>query len=186
MAYAHTIHHVGGWIRDDALPTRESLDDVDVRAVVDPSLHGDEPRSTRTVDRRHVRSSRVVDHRARRHAHDTTREAHRERRVGEHPPEELYTLTGSTAIGGAEVAAALGAAIGKWVKYVPIPVPAMVESVAKAGLDDYMQVMLRDYFNAYSRGWISQVTSTVKDITGNPPRSIDEFARDFARTFGGR
>ena len=98
----------------------------------------------------------------------------------------VYTLTGPAAIGGAEAAAAIGEAIGKPVKYVPIPVPAMVESVAKAGLDDYMQVMLRDYFNAYSRGWIAQVTSSVKDITGNQPRGIAEFARDFARAFGGR
>jgi hypothetical protein len=43
---------------------------------------------------------------------------------------------------------------------------------------------MRDYFTAYARGWMADPTSTVKDITGRDPRSIAEFARDFAGAFG--
>jgi uncharacterized protein YbjT (DUF2867 family) len=75
---------------------------------------------------------------------------------------KTYTLTGPTAIGIDQVASALGEVLGKPVKYVPVPVAAMVESLTKMGLDDYNQVALRDYFTAYSRGWESQVTSAVK------------------------
>ena len=78
------------------------------------------------------------------------------------------------------------AALGKPVKYVPVPVVAMVESLTKMGLDDYNQVALRDYFTAYSRGWESQVTSAVKDLTGIEARGIAEFARDHAAAFGKR
>jgi uncharacterized protein YbjT (DUF2867 family) len=65
-----------------------------------------------------------------------------------------------------------------------VPVAAMVESITKMGLDDYNQVALRDYFTAYSRGWESQVTSAVKDLTGTEARGIAEFARDHAAAFG--
>ena len=80
----------------------------------------------------------------------------------------------------------LGEALGKPVKYVPVPVAAMVESLTKMGLDDYNQVALRDYFTAYSRGWESQVTSAVKDLTGIEARGMAEFARDHAAAFGKR
>ena len=99
---------------------------------------------------------------------------------------KTYTLTGPTAIGIDQVASALGEALGKPVKYVPVPVAAMVETLTKMGLDDYNQVALRDYFTAYSRGWESQVTSAVKDLTGIEARGIAEFARDHAAAFGKR
>src|SRR6267142_1511716 len=44
---------------------------------------------------------------------------------------KTYTLTGPTAIGIDQVASALGEALGKPVKYMPVPVAAMVESVTK-------------------------------------------------------
>jgi len=99
---------------------------------------------------------------------------------------KTYTLTGATAIGLDQVAAAIGEAVGKPVKYVPVPVAAMVETVTKMGLDDYNQVALRDYFTSYARGWQSQVTTAVKDLTGKAAGGIAEFARDHAAAFGKR
>jgi uncharacterized protein YbjT (DUF2867 family) len=96
---------------------------------------------------------------------------------------KTYTLTGPAAIGVDQVAAAIGEAVGKRVEYVPVPVAAMIETVTKMGLDDYNQVSLRDYFTSYSRGWESGVTTAVKDLTGSPARSIEEFARDHAGAF---
>ena len=97
---------------------------------------------------------------------------------------KAYTLTGPAAIGIATVAAAIGEAIGKPVTYVPVPVPAMVETMANMGLDDYMQVSMRDYLTSYSKGWESQVTPAVEQISGAAPRGIGAFARDFAAAFG--
>src|SRR5262249_53235743 len=75
-------------------------------------------------------------------------------------------------------------AISKPVKYVPIPVAAMVEGIARMGLGDFVEVAYRDYLNAYSQGWQSQVTDAVKRITGKEPRTIHEFARRNAAAFG--
>lgn len=99
---------------------------------------------------------------------------------------KTYTLTGPAAISLHQVAAAIGEAIGKPVNYVPVPVATMVEQLATFGVDDFGQTAMRDYFTAYSAGWQNTVTSAVKDITGTNPRSIHEFARDFAGAFGQR
>jgi uncharacterized protein YbjT (DUF2867 family) len=99
---------------------------------------------------------------------------------------KTYTLTGPAAISVDQVAAAIGEAVGKPVKYVPIPLAAMIDNLAKAGFDDYAQVSLRDYFAAYARGWQSNVTSVVKQLTGKEARGIAEFARDYASAFGKR
>lgn len=99
---------------------------------------------------------------------------------------QKYTLTGGAALDVHQVAAAIGEAIGKPVKYVPVPLGAFVDGMAKNGATDYMQVATRDYLSAYSQGWQSQPTDTVKRITGKEPRSIAEFARRNAAAFGKR
>lgn len=99
---------------------------------------------------------------------------------------KTYTLTGPAAIGLDTVAAAIGEAVGKPIKYVPVPVAAMVDTMTKMGVQDYTQVSMRDYLTSYSRGWEAGVTSAVKQITGTEPRGVGEFARDFAAAFGKR
>ncbi len=99
---------------------------------------------------------------------------------------KTYTLTGPAAVSLHQFAAAVSEAIGKPVKYQPIPVPAMIETLAKYGADDFAQTAMRDYFTAYSAGWESAVTTAVKDLTGREPRGVQEFARDFAGAFGKR
>lgn len=71
-------------------------------------------------------------------------------------------------------------------KYVALPVAAMLEQFASFGFSTYNLIALRDYMTAYSRGWGSQVTTSVKDLTGKAPRTIGDFARDFASAFGKR
>jgi uncharacterized protein YbjT (DUF2867 family) len=97
---------------------------------------------------------------------------------------KTYTLTGPAAVTLHQVASAIGEAIGKPVSYAPVPVPAMIEQLAKFGLDDYAQTATRDYMVAYATGWQASVTSAVKDITGSSARSIQQFAQDFAGAFG--
>ena len=99
---------------------------------------------------------------------------------------KTYTLTGSAAVSLEQAASAIAEAIGKPVQYVPVSVAAMVDTLAKLGFDDYMQVSMRDYFTAYAQGWQSEVTPWVKQITGKEPLGLAQFARDFASAFGKR
>jgi len=97
-----------------------------------------------------------------------------------------YTLTGPAAVSMAEVAAALGRAIGKAVEYVPVSLEAADQALAGAGVDEWMRTLYIDYFDAYGHDWGAAVTDDFGRVVGHPPRGIDEFARDFAPAFGRR
>ena len=94
-----------------------------------------------------------------------------------------YTLTGGEAITMQQAATAIGEAIGKRVRYVPIALETMIEALSTMGVGDYVEVAYRDYMALYAQGWQSQVTDTVKRILGRPPRSIADFARRHADNF---
>jgi uncharacterized protein YbjT (DUF2867 family) len=96
---------------------------------------------------------------------------------------KTYTLTGAK-VTLHHVAAALGEATGKQVSYVPVPVAVAIENMTKMGADEYRQVSLRDYLTAYSQGWQSAQTGSVKELLGRDPISIAQFASDFAAAFG--
>ncbi len=95
-----------------------------------------------------------------------------------------YTPTGPASLTAHQVAAAIGEAVGKPVKYVPVPVEAARQAMGQMGMDDWAQNMMADYFNAYSRNWGDFVTDDIQKVMGKPPRSIADFARDFAGAFG--
>ena len=95
---------------------------------------------------------------------------------------KTYTLTGGEAITMHQVAAAIGSAVGKPVRYVPITLETMVEGLSRIGVGDYVEVAYRDYLTLYSQGWRSQVIDAVKRILERPPRSIGDFARRHAGT----
>ena len=97
---------------------------------------------------------------------------------------KVYTLTGPAAVTMHTFAKAVADTIGKKVTYVPVPVSAAIESMAKMGVDEYGLTSLGDYFTAYSKGWQNEVTPDVKRITGAEPRSIATFVSDFAAAFG--
>lgn len=96
-----------------------------------------------------------------------------------------YTLTGPSAVSMAEVARSFGAALGREVKYVAVPVSAAVEGMTRMGMDDYGQVAMRDYFTAYSRGWQSEVTSEVERLTGTRARGVEQFVRELVTSAPG-
>jgi uncharacterized protein YbjT (DUF2867 family) len=97
---------------------------------------------------------------------------------------KTYTLTGPASINMTQVAAAIGAAVGKPVKYIPVPVEGAKQAMAAMGLDEWMLNLLGDYFVAYSRGWGDIMNDEFKRLMGKAPRSIEQFAQDFAGAFG--
>jgi uncharacterized protein YbjT (DUF2867 family) len=92
-----------------------------------------------------------------------------------------YTPTGPKSIDMTEVAAAFSDALGRPVQYVPVSLAAADEAMSKF-LDEYMRGMMEDYNRAYAANWGDFVTSDVPDIAGHPARSIQEFARDAAKS----
>jgi uncharacterized protein YbjT (DUF2867 family) len=97
---------------------------------------------------------------------------------------KTYVLTGPASIDMHQVAAALSEAVGKPVRYQPIPVAAFDQGLAQLGGDEFSRTLFCDYFTAYSQGWGDAVTDTVPTLLGRPARSILDFARAVAPAFG--
>ncbi len=99
--------------------------------------------------------------------------------------DKTYTLTGPASISFHDVAAGLSKALGKEVKYVDVPLEAGREGMIGMGLPEWIADAFGEYFTAFSEGYGDFTTPDVENVTGNPPRSYETFARDFAQVFGG-
>lgn len=97
---------------------------------------------------------------------------------------KTYTLTGPASVSMHQIAAAISEAIGKTVKYVPVTAEAERQTILQMGIDEWMANLLGDYSAAYSLNWGDLVTDDFQRVTGKSPRSIAQFAKDFAGAFG--
>lgn len=97
---------------------------------------------------------------------------------------KTYTLTGPDSVTIHEVASAIGEAIGKEVRYQPVALEVARQSMLETGMDGWTVNLLCDYFGAYSKNWGDLVTDDFQRVVGKAPRSITQFAIDFAGAFG--
>jgi uncharacterized protein YbjT (DUF2867 family) len=95
-----------------------------------------------------------------------------------------YFLTGGEAVGYGDLAAALSEATGRAVTYRPITMEearsrAAARGVAAATIDAMLAIA------AYQKvgGPTAIVSPRVQEILGRPPRTIGDFARDYAESF---
>ena len=97
-----------------------------------------------------------------------------------------YFLTGGAAIGYRDLAAALTDLTGRSITYQPISMDearARMESRGVAPAEIAALLAIQAYQRA--GGPTSMVSDKVEHILGRPPRTIQEFARDYAAHFGG-
>ncbi len=97
---------------------------------------------------------------------------------------KTYTLTGPASLNMHQVAEAIGNAIGKPIKYVAIPVEGVKKVLAEKGMDAWSVHRFGEIFNAYAANAGDIVSDDFQRVTGRAPRSISQFATDFARVFG--
>lgn len=90
----------------------------------------------------------------------------------------IYELTGPASISFHDVARDLGAALGREVKYVPIPPEKVRETILGLGWGDWAAGVMADYSAAYSRGFGDFTTTFVEKITGHKARSVAQFASE--------
>jgi uncharacterized protein YbjT (DUF2867 family) len=93
-----------------------------------------------------------------------------------------YTITGPAAVTHAEIAAALGAAVGRDVDFVDVPPEAFAASLRGVLPDWQLDGLLGDYAH-YARGEAAAVLPTVAEVTGRAPRTVADFARDQVDAF---
>jgi uncharacterized protein YbjT (DUF2867 family) len=92
-----------------------------------------------------------------------------------------YQLTGPQVIGRPEQVAAIGAAIGRGLRFEAVPVQ---EARAQMLADGRSPALVDALLSAAEiRSASTLVTSTVADLTGEPPRSFPQWARDHRAAF---
>jgi uncharacterized protein YbjT (DUF2867 family) len=98
--------------------------------------------------------------------------------VGDQFDNQIIELSGPECISFHDVAKVLSDVSGRTIKYVPVPPEAVRESMLRAGLDEWISTLMRDYSQAYSEGWGDFATDNVERITGRAPRNIEQFVRE--------
>jgi uncharacterized protein YbjT (DUF2867 family) len=93
---------------------------------------------------------------------------------------KIYTPTGSAALGIADVARTLSEATGRDIKYVDIPEEAARDGMLHAGLPQWQVDALMELHAVNKQNRWNAVTSDIEKVTGKPPLSFAQFARDHA------
>jgi len=92
----------------------------------------------------------------------------------------VFTLTGGEALTDAQMAAQIGRATGREVVYVDVPEQVAVDSMSRTGFPPQLIDWLMSLNHAIKQGWAAGLTDDVRRLTGHPPRSFADFAREHA------
>lgn len=98
---------------------------------------------------------------------------------------KTYRLTGPASISLHDVATALTTALGREITYTDVPPEMGIESMVGMGFPQWVAEGYVELFVNFANNGADLTTDSVQTLTGHAPRSIDDFARDFAPAFGG-
>ena len=96
---------------------------------------------------------------------------------------KTYPLTGPEALSMGELAGKLSAVLGREVKYVNVSQADAKAGMMAMGMPDWMADGWVAMAMMISTGAADMVTPMVKEVTGEEPRSFDQFARDHVNAF---
>jgi len=96
---------------------------------------------------------------------------------------KTYDITGPQALTHAELALELTEALGREVTFVDIPESAMRDALHGFGIPQWQAEGLIEDYAHYRRGEAADVSTAVQEVTGKPPRTFAQFARDYKPAF---
>jgi len=96
---------------------------------------------------------------------------------------KTYTITGPVAVTHAEIARAIGDAIGREAVFVDTPPDAFAAALKQFGVPAWQAEGLVEDYAHYSRGEAAEISPTVREVAGTEPRDERAFARDYASAF---
>ncbi|HEX6348636.1 MAG TPA: NAD(P)H-binding protein [Candidatus Dormibacteraeota bacterium] len=94
----------------------------------------------------------------------------------------VYELSGPASLTWPEVAASIGAMLGRSVRYVPVTADAMATALSESGMPAWLVNSLVALMKFHKRDG-GRVTRTVDTLTGRPARALAVFLRDYAPAF---
>jgi uncharacterized protein YbjT (DUF2867 family) len=95
---------------------------------------------------------------------------------------KTYELTGPEPLTYADLAERLSAALGRRVEYVNLSTEERARMLEATGLPDWLAHEFSAIYGEgfYGAGGGATTTDTIRELLGRPPRSYDDFARDYA------
>jgi uncharacterized protein YbjT (DUF2867 family) len=96
---------------------------------------------------------------------------------------KAYTITGPEALTYDDVAKMLSWVTGKPVSYRDVPSAVVRQRLLETGMPEWYVEVQMDFHAALREGGASIVTDAVESVTGKPPRSFEQFAREHAALF---
>ncbi len=94
---------------------------------------------------------------------------------GDETAKKVYTLSGAEALTKASIAAAVGAAIGKPIQVVQIPLEDLVQGMVQAGLPEPVARVMASFDTNTAEGRVAEVTDDFRRITGRAPQSFEDW-----------
>ncbi|TXS44066.1 SDR family oxidoreductase [Streptomyces sp. uw30] len=103
--------------------------------------------------------------------------------TGDHHHDRVYDITGPRAFGYGELATVLADATGQRVRYVNTPPGLAANVLRRQGKPDWYVEHLVEMAELFRAGAGATVSTSVRDLTGRPPRTIESFAAEHANSF---
>jgi uncharacterized protein YbjT (DUF2867 family) len=103
--------------------------------------------------------------------------------TGEGHENATYELTGPEALSISDVARVLSNVAGGEIRYVDVPESAARAAMLEAHMPEWQVDALLELHAINKQGLWDAVSSDVENVTGRPPTTFAEFARDHAQSF---
>ena len=94
-----------------------------------------------------------------------------------------YNITGPEALSYGQAAEILSRELGKEIKYVNIPDEDARKEMKDMGMDDWSANSMIELFDITRKGYASDISSVVEELTGRKPISFSQFVKDYAQAF---
>jgi uncharacterized protein YbjT (DUF2867 family) len=99
---------------------------------------------------------------------------------------QTFTPTGPEAMTFDDVATIVSAQTGQQVKHVRVPPDAVRDSLQATGVQDWFAADMAKLHTMLATGYEDVVTDDFRTVTGHPPRTVAQFAADFAPRLSGQ
>lgn len=96
---------------------------------------------------------------------------------------KTYVITGPRSVSLADIAKALGDAIGREVKHVDVPPEAAKQSLVQAGVPEWSADGINELNAALKAGRFDHLSSAVRDVGKKEPITLEQFVREHAAVF---
>ncbi len=96
---------------------------------------------------------------------------------------KIYEITGPEALAGADLAQKLAKATGKAIRYMDVSPDQAKKEMLAAGWPEWLAASMTALFGVFATGRAAAISPIVEELTGYPPRSFDDWARENAAAF---